>query len=74
MAGAKPAPEKRPPRGPWRVHARWLRDSERYNEWVNPRDYETQEGAAEEAEREAKRRRGEGEEGPEGKKVCVWGG
>lgn len=26
---SKAAPEQRPPRGPWRVHARWLADSER---------------------------------------------
>eukprot|EP00887_Chlorella_sp_A99_P002369 scaffold10.g2369.t1 len=56
---SKAGPEKKA-RGTWKVHARWLEDSERYNEWMNPRDYETPEGAAE-AGADGKRKR-EGEE------------
>ncbi|EFN54822.1 hypothetical protein CHLNCDRAFT_134832 [Chlorella variabilis] len=51
-------PPRRPPRGPWHVYARWLTDSERYNEWMNPGDYETPQAAE-----EAKRKREAGEEG-----------
>jgi SWI/SNF related-matrix-associated actin-dependent regulator of chromatin subfamily C len=50
-------PPRRPPGGPWHVNARWLLDSERYNEWMNPADYETPEAAE-----EAKRKRAAGEE------------
>lgn len=28
------------------MYARWLTDSEKYNEWMNPIDYETEAGAA----------------------------
>ncbi|PRW57272.1 SWI SNF complex [Chlorella sorokiniana] len=50
---------RRPPRGPWHVYARWLSDSEKYNEWMNPVDYETADAAADEGKR---RREGEEEE------------
>ncbi|RMZ55318.1 hypothetical protein APUTEX25_003456 [Auxenochlorella protothecoides] len=47
---AAAAPEEvepdRRPRGPWRVYSRWLADSEKHNEWMNPADYETEEAAA----------------------------
>ena len=33
--------------GPWRVSLRWVLDSEKYNEWMNPIDYETEEALAE---------------------------
>jgi hypothetical protein len=78
-AAAAPAPgaepQRKPPRSPWRVYVRWLTDSERYNEWMNPADYET----AESAEAEGKRKR-EGEEEEPARKVgagaggCVGGG
>lgn len=63
--GATPGavdPPRRPPRGPWHVTARWVADSEKYNEWMNPGDYETPEAAE-----EAKRKREAGEEGEERK-------
>ncbi|KAK9830209.1 hypothetical protein WJX72_010310 [[Myrmecia] bisecta] len=34
-------------KGPWKVYARWLRDSAKYNEWMNPIDYEPEEPGAE---------------------------
>lgn len=41
------APEEAEPdrriRGPWKVYTRWLSDSAKYNEWMNPIDYETEE-------------------------------
>lgn len=33
--------------GPWKVTLRWVLDSEKYNEWMNPVDYETDEALAE---------------------------
>lgn len=39
-------PDKRI-KGPWKVYARWLQDSAKYNEWMNPIDYETEEAQAE---------------------------
>ncbi len=33
--------------GPWKVTVRWVYDSEKYNEWMNPVDYETEEAVAE---------------------------
>jgi hypothetical protein len=72
-AAAAPAPgaepQRKPPRGPWRVYVRWLTDSERYNEWMNPADYET----AESAEAEGKRKR-EGEEEEPARKVGAGAG
>eukprot|EP00210_Caulerpa_lentillifera_P002940 g2807.t1 len=29
--------------GPWKVYTRWLLDSQKFNEWMNPIDYETEE-------------------------------
>jgi SWI/SNF related-matrix-associated actin-dependent regulator of chromatin subfamily C len=50
-AAAAPAdvePEMKPPGGrPWKVHVRFITDSEKYNEWMNEADYETEEAAAE---------------------------
>ncbi len=60
-------PPARPPRGPWHVYARWLTDSERYNEWMNPADYETPHAAE-----EAKRKRDAGEEGEEAGPKVGW--
>ncbi|CAL8469788.1 g9330 [Coccomyxa elongata] len=34
-------------KGPWKVTVRWVYDSEKYNEWMNPVDYETEEAVAE---------------------------
>ncbi|KAL4857267.1 SWI/SNF complex subunit [Chlorella vulgaris] len=56
-------PPHRPPRGPWHVYARWLTDSEKYNEWMNPADYETPEAAE-----EAKRKRETGDAGEDRRK------
>lgn len=33
--------------GPWKVTVRWVYDSEKFNEWMNPLDYETEEAVAE---------------------------
>jgi len=33
--------------GPWKVNPRWVLDSENFNEWMNPVDYETEEAIAE---------------------------
>jgi len=33
--------------GPWKLYARWLVDSDKYNEWMNEVDYETEDAAAE---------------------------
>ncbi|KAK3825737.1 MAG: hypothetical protein J3Q66DRAFT_328476 [Benniella sp.] len=33
----EPVPEHA---GPWNISARWVRDSEKYNEWMNEEDYE----------------------------------
>lgn len=33
-------PERAPPGKAWRVQARWVRDLERFNEWMNELDYE----------------------------------
>lgn len=41
-------PELKPPGGrPWKVYYRWIIDSEKYNEWMNEADYETEEAVAE---------------------------
>jgi hypothetical protein len=40
-------------RAPFQVYLRWVTDSEKFNEWMNPLDYETEE-AIEEAEAAAK--------------------
>lgn len=36
-------PERTPPGGVWKVTPRWIIDSEKYNEWMNPADYTTPE-------------------------------
>ena len=33
--------------GPWKLYSRWLVDSDKYNEWMNEIDYETEDAAAE---------------------------
>ena len=33
--------------GPWKVTMRWVFDSDKYNEWMNPVDFETEEAVAE---------------------------
>ena len=33
--------------GPWKLYARWLVDSDKYNEWMNEVDYETEDASAE---------------------------
>ncbi|CAG8600829.1 6289_t:CDS:2 [Paraglomus brasilianum] len=37
QADPEPAPDHT---GPWNISARWLRDSEAFNEWMNEEDYE----------------------------------
>lgn len=40
--------DREPPKGqPWRVYVRWVTDSDKYNEWMNEVDYETEEAVAE---------------------------
>ncbi|GMH38909.1 hypothetical protein BSKO_06807 [Bryopsis sp. KO-2023] len=51
--------------GPWKVYVRWLHDSHKYNEWMNPIDYETEEFQDEQERfrKEAEKARcGEGDE------------
>lgn len=36
-----------PPVGAWKVYLRWAYDSEKFNEWMSPVDYETQEAQEE---------------------------
>lgn len=47
--------DKAPPGGRWKVTPRWVVDSEKYNEWMNPADYTTPDF---EAEMEAAEARG----------------
>lgn len=68
VAPAEIEPEKRV-RGPWHVYERWLTDSEKFNEWMNAMDYETEEAVEAEkkqgaAERAAKRAKTEKTGGP----------
>jgi len=60
-----------PPNGrPWVVHERWVVDSEKYNEWMNEGDYETEESAEENKRvREAKGGVGGGMHEPQRKKA-----
>lgn len=47
-APGEPEPDSSPPGGrPWKVYYSWAIDSEKYNEWMNEIDYETEEGIAE---------------------------
>lgn len=32
--------EEKPHSGPWHVTLRWVHDTDLFNEWMNPRDYE----------------------------------
>ena len=54
------------------MYVRWLTDSEKYNEWMNPSDYETEEA---QEEQEGKRKRDGEDEGEDAKKarggVCM---
>lgn len=50
-----------PARGPRKVYFRWLKDSKKYNEWMNAIDYETDEGAAEQEQRAAEAQAAEAE-------------
>lgn len=52
LRGAAPArrqvvAELVPPGGRWKVTPRWIIDSEKFNEWMNPQDYVTREFEAE---------------------------
>ena len=49
---------------PLQVYVRWLTDSDKYNEWMNEEDYETEEAAAEAEAAGAKRKAGVEEEPP----------
>jgi hypothetical protein len=63
-APGDPEPDLKPPGGrPWRVYFRWVVDSEKYNEWMNEVDYETEDAAA---ENKRAREAGEGEEAEAG--------
>lgn len=68
-------PDVAPPNSkPWQVHERWVTDSEKYNEWMNEGDYETEESSeANKRIREAKKQDKEGpekkDEGPQRKKT-----
>ena len=68
-------PDVAPPNSkPWYVYERWVVDSEKYNEWMNEGDYETEESAEENKKiREAKSQRDtsvqEKDEGPQRKKT-----
>lgn len=42
QAGDKLEPDKTITE-PWRVYVRWVSDSDKFNEWMNPIDYETEE-------------------------------
>ena len=60
---AETAPEEAEPdrkvRGPWKVYLRWLQDSAKFNEWMNPIDYETEDFQAEQEAAAAESPRGE---------------
>ncbi|KAL6780553.1 hypothetical protein ACKKBF_B12650 [Auxenochlorella protothecoides x Auxenochlorella symbiontica] len=74
---AAAAPEEvepdRRPRGPWRVYSRWLADSEKHNEWMNPADYETEEAAAGGEEGGGAKRSGEETAGAAAKRARLAG-
>lgn len=42
-----------PASGPWKVYLRWVYDSEKFNEWMNPTDYETKEAQEEQEQAQA---------------------
>ncbi len=68
-------PDVAPPNSkPWYVHERWVVDSEKYNEWMNEGDYETEESSEENKKiREAKSQQEKGiqkkDDGPQRKKT-----
>lgn len=62
--------------GVWQVYVRWLLDSEKYNEWMNPGDYETEAGIAAREAVEAtagvgSKRKGEDVSGPTAKRAAA---
>jgi len=71
-AAAAPAdvePELKPPGGrPWKVYVRFITDSEKYNEWMNEADYETEE-ATTENKRAREAGEGDGEEARDKKRA-----
>lgn len=59
-------PDVAPPHSkPWQVYERWVVDSEKYNEWMNEGDYETEESA--EANKKLREEKKQPDEGPEKK-------
>ncbi|KAL3142735.1 hypothetical protein ABBQ38_003035 [Trebouxia sp. C0009 RCD-2024] len=71
-------PDK-PSRGPRKVYLRWLTDSRKFNEWMNPVDYETEEyqkeqDALEQNQTTASRRQGDGIEASGSKRKFSPGG
>lgn len=56
---------------PPQVYLRWLLDSEVYNEWMNPNDYETEEFQKEQEELKARGITGEGGGLGAGPLVCL---
>lgn len=47
LSNVQVVPDRAPPGGVWKVTPRWIIDSEKYNEWMNPADYTTPEQDAE---------------------------
>ena len=63
--------------GPRKVYLRWLTDSRKFNEWMNPVDYETEEYQKEQDAREQNqslRRQGDGIEASGSKRKFSPGG
>lgn len=65
--------------GPRKVYLRWLTDSRKFNEWMNPVDYETEEyqkeqDALEQNQTTASRRQGDGIEASGSKRKFSPGG
>lgn len=62
-------PDLRPPGNrPWKIYVRFISDSEKYNEWMNEADYETEEAVAEN-KRAREAGEGDGEEVREKKRA-----
>ncbi len=60
-----------PAAGPRKVYFRWLKDSKKYNEWMNAIDYETDEGAAEQEQRAAEAQAAEAQAASNAGSCCL---